>query len=241
MQDKIKTMLTMQDKLNVLVCGKNWKDNFCENSSKPISWFFAILDESTEFLNSFQWKHWKDTDPTSTTTIKVKNGEIPVIDLKNAKMEVVDLWHFFISMFLAKHSKNLNNPNQKKRLIKEVAMEKERLEPLFEGFATMETYLEKMVMFAAQNEPARGMGMLQLLGDFIGLDFDEVFEIYIKKNTLNIFRQEHGYKEGTYKKIWNGKEDNECLIEILADTKKEDLTFEYIYDKLEEKYKTVGE
>jgi hypothetical protein len=32
---------------------------------------------------------------------------------------------------------------------------------------------------------------------------------------LNFFRQDHGYKEGTYQKVWNGREDNEHLVDVL--------------------------
>jgi hypothetical protein len=37
----------------------------------------------------------------------------------------------------------------------------------------------------------------------------------VGKNVLNIFRQDHGYKSGSYINIWNGREDNEHLIEVL--------------------------
>jgi hypothetical protein len=30
-----------------------------------------------------------------------------------------------------------------------------------------------------------------------------------------MFRQDHGYKAGSYIKIWDGREDNEHLVEIL--------------------------
>ena len=49
-----------------------------------------------------------------------------------------------------------------------------------------------------------------------GVSLDILFEKYIGKNVLNKFRQDHGYKEGSYRKIWGGKEDNEVLLEILA-------------------------
>ena len=39
---------------------------------------------------------------------------------------------------------------------------------------------------------------------------------YIGKNMLNRFRQNNGYKSGEYKKLWQGREDNEHLIELLA-------------------------
>jgi hypothetical protein len=39
---------------------------------------------------------------------------------------------------------------------------------------------------------------------------------------LNFFRQDNGYKEGTYRKEWNGREDNEYLVEIINDLDAED-------------------
>ena len=40
--------------------------------------------------------------------------------------------------------------------------------------------------------------------------------MYIGKNVLNFFRQDHGYKAGSYIKIWGGREDNEHLSDIVA-------------------------
>lgn len=39
----------------------------------------------------------------------------------------------------------------------------------------------------------------------------EWFKQYTGKNVLNVFRQDHGYKAGTYIKVWDGREDNEHL------------------------------
>jgi len=47
------------------------------------------------------------------------------------------------------------------------------------------------------------------------MDSDELYRQYVGKNVLNFFRQDHGYKAGTYIKIWQGKEDNEHLVEVL--------------------------
>ena len=44
-----------------------------------------------------------------------------------------------------------------------------------------------------------------------GLSADDVLELYRKKNELNWTRQREGYKEGTYKKVVDGVEDNEML------------------------------
>ena len=49
-----------------------------------------------------------------------------------------------------------------------------------------------------------------------GLDFDSLYTSYVGKNVLNFFRQDHGYKEGSYIKNWADREDNEHLVEVLA-------------------------
>ena len=49
------------------------------------------------------------------------------------------------------------------------------------------------------------------------MDVAELFELYVGKNVLNDFRQDHGYKTGDYRKLWQGREDNEHLIEALAE------------------------
>ena len=60
---------------------------------------------------------------------------------------------------------------------------------------------------------------------------------YVGKNVLNFFRQDHGYKQGTYQKIWNGQEDNEYLVKILDSLDPADPSFkEKIYSSLTEHY-----
>jgi hypothetical protein len=50
----------------------------------------------------------------------------------------------------------------------------------------------------------------------VDMSFDELYRHYVGKNVLNFFRQDHGYKAGTYVKVWDGREDNEHLTEVLA-------------------------
>jgi len=57
---------------------------------------------------------------------------------------------------------------------------------------------------------------------------------YVGKNLLNRFRQEHGYKEGTYTKVWNGREDNVVMQEILS--ARPGIDPEELYAKLEAEY-----
>ena len=57
------------------------------------------------------------------------------------------------------------------------------------------------------------------------------------KNVLNFFRQDHGYKSGSYIKIWHGREDNEVLSEILASAEHVDDNFaDWVYQQLQAAY-----
>ena len=48
------------------------------------------------------------------------------------------------------------------------------------------------------------------------MSWDTLHKSYIAKNVLNLFRQAHGYKDGSYLKEWGGREDNEVLSEMVA-------------------------
>jgi len=69
------------------------------------------------------------------------------------------------------------------------------------------------------------------------MSFDELYEIYVGKNVLNMFRQDNGYKEGTYNKVWSGREDNEHLADIMKQLNGDSLTFkDDVYAALLQKY-----
>ena len=55
-----------------------------------------------------------------------------------------------------------------------------------------------------------------LLAHIAGMDTQQVFTTYVAKNTLNIFRATHGYKDGTYIKNWFGEEDNATIEQYMA-------------------------
>ena len=67
--------------------------------------------------------------------------------------------------------------------------------------------------------------------------FRSLFRQYLGKNVLNFFRQDHGYREGSYRKLWGGREDNEHLLELLPtiDTNARDAEA-MLYSALEARY-----
>ena len=66
------------------------------------------------------------------------------------------------------------------------------------------------------------------------LNLTQLYRLYVGKNILNQFRQDHGYKEGHYIKIWNGLEDNTVMKS--AWEKNGDLTPEALYELLKKAY-----
>ena len=61
--------------------------------------------------------------------------------------------------------------------------------------------------------------------------------MYVGKNVLNFFRQDHGYKEGSYIKVWNDREDNEHLAEIMSSLNPDETGFaDEVYRQLEVAY-----
>ena len=72
----------------------------------------------------------------------------------------------------------------------------------------------------------------------IEMDFDSLYRTYVGKNVLNFFRQDNGYKEGTYVKNWAGREDNEHLVELVAklDKNAEDFS-QQVYEALQNRYR----
>ena len=89
------------------------------------------------------------------------------------------------------------------------------IEPVADmGFHDLELICIKFSRFekniVAHSDFANIMALLEM-------DFDQLYRMYVGKNVLNFFRQDHGYKDGSYIKVWNDREDNEHLAELLGE------------------------
>lgn len=217
-------MLKLQQKLNDETNGISWENGYTKEG-KLISWRRCIYMECAELIDSFAWKHWKNIQsPTNWD---------------NVRIEIVDIWHFILSLLLEENKKNGKS-------FEFIAMEINSLR-IFKDFTKEECSPNENNIYSILNDieliihKCSGFGFD--LGDLLsvyftlalkcGLNLELLYKNYIGKNVLNKFRQDHGYKEGKYKKIWNKIEDNEVLNELL----KENLNFEELYKKLEQKYK----
>lgn len=176
---------------------------------KNLQWYRAIWIEAAELMDHYGWKWWKKQDE----------------DREQVVLELVDIWHFGLSIVLMTGD----------------SLEKcaQSLEEAFSSVIEPGDFRQDVESFAQQTLASQGFdipGFARLLKG-VDLSFDDLFRRYVGKNVLNFFRQDHGYKDGTYRKVWDGKEDNEHLVEILAklDTSAADLQSS-LYDALSERY-----
>ncbi|MFQ6342647.1 dUTP diphosphatase [Campylobacter sp. VTCC 70190] len=221
----LENMLKLQQKLNDETNGLNWENGYTQEG-KLISWRRCIYMECAELIDSFAWKHWKNISaPTNW---------------ENVRIEIVDIWHFILSLLLEEYRKD-NNFNT-------IANEVVSLS-VFKDFCKEEECPSESDIYGILNDieliihkcSGFGFKLEELLSTYFtlamkcGLNLEILYKTYIGKNVLNIFRQNKGYKDGSYKKIWNGKEDNEVLAGILE----QELDFDAIYKRLEECYKNA--
>ena len=180
--------------------------------------------ECAELIDSFAWKHWK-------------NIAAP-IDTHNVVIEIVDIWHFVMSLVLEKSYKN--------RLLDEIVSDITMISG-YGDFISHAYNINDYNIYEIINDieilihqtSGFSIDIYELLTNYFrvslkcGVNLDILFEVYIGKNVLNKFRQDNGYKEGTYKKSWNGVEDNVALGEIL---KSGICGVDEIYNELQKKY-----
>ena len=70
-----------------------------------------------------------------------------------------------------------------------------------------------------------------------GLNLETLYRLYVGKNILNQFRQDHGYKDGSYIKVWNGEEDNVVMKRIWETNA--DIKPDALYSELKKAYEPL--
>ena len=172
-------------------------------------WYRAIWTECAEMLDHYGWKWWKHQQP----------------DMDQVKLEIVDIWHFAMSDLLIKGDSTPAVADQIEQELSQPATAndiREAIETL--AFATLQSKSAHVPEFASLMQQA-------------DLVFDELFKMYVGKNVLNFFRQDHGYKDGSYIKVWNGREDNEHLADILAELNPHEAGYaDHVYQQLQAAY-----
>lgn len=217
---QIETMLTLQQQLNDSTNGIEW-ENGVTKQGKKIDWRRCIYLEAAELVESYPWKHWKNIDAQ--------------VDRANVEVELVDIWHFVMSEVLRVNRLNDNLPIEELAIRLEDAIgtiDAEKIEDDY--YAEIEAIELLITKLLCNFELVDFTKSYFELSRKLGLSSQRLYTLYIGKNILNIFRQDNGYKDGSYKKVWNGKEDNVVMQDILEENP--DISSDGLYKKLQECY-----
>ncbi|WP_456392189.1 dUTP diphosphatase [Nitratifractor sp.] len=220
----LETMLRLQQELNDATNGPGWEQGLTRQG-KRIDWRRCIWLEAAELVESYPWKHWKNIAAEP--------------DYANIRIEAVDIWHFVMSEALRLNT--LESDGEIAELARRIARTEafdafargrlEVPEDLYAQIETVESFVAALFADASIEDLTERFFRVARLG---GLELQSLYDLYIGKNLLNRFRQEHGYKEGRYIKVWNGREDNVVMQELLA--AHPGIAPEELYTKLQEAY-----
>lgn len=160
----------------------------------------AVVIEAAEAIEHHGWKWWKRQER----------------DLRQLRLELVDIWHFLLSEVLLRSAdQGRPAPELLMDLLDgdgardAVTLDGARREP-----ARLDL-LERLELLIAVSAARRlELGLFAAVMEGCGMGWGELYRQYVAKNVLNMFRQDKGYRTGRYRKIWNGREDNERLADI---------------------------
>lgn len=185
------TMLELQDGMNSKV-NPAW---VAANNN----WHRAIQVEGVEAIEHHGWKWWKKQE----------------CDLAQLRMELVDIWHFILSASI--QSKNGDVARAMAEMQAELDLHHKSVQFDNQTYQLAQlTLLEKLDLLVGLAAAKRSsLALFESLLHDCDMEWNDLFKQYLGKNVLNVFRQDHGYKVGTYIKIWDGREDNEHLVEVL--------------------------
>ncbi|MDD2828848.1 MAG: dUTP diphosphatase [Sulfuricurvum sp.] len=202
--NKLLSMLTLQQELNDSTNGIGWEKGVTKNG-KVINWRRCITMECAEMIDSFGWKHWKSIAQET--------------DYANLQIEIVDVWHFVMSLVL-EFTKNSGAES-----IEELATRISQTPEYQKLVDNAPLAFAEDTLLMVKIENVMRLSLIPISPEMIGALIEEFFELvymgglnltqlyrlYVGKNILNQFRQDHGYKEGTYLKMWDGLEDNAVM------------------------------
>ncbi len=195
---QIKEMYELQIKQNEQIHKEWYKQGY--------DWDLAIKMETAEAIDSLNWKHWKN----------LKNEKI---DLDNFRVELVDIFHFILSKEI-EYWLNEDEYEHEVDIYDTIMTDFDLC--LNKHNTNNDTLLSITKKFFKSDleDPfiENSYGLFFAIFDKLDMSTEELYKSYIIKNLLNQHRQNNGYKEGIYKKIWEYEnkevEDNVVVFEL---------------------------
>ena len=263
----VKTLAQLQYYQNILIHKRyDWPERYFESAAllKPkVPYVSAVriallpvIEEFGELLNSVNYQHWRNTNRSFTVISTYKallfsNDEAQ----QNILMELIDVLHFLLTtVYIAYWRTDIITVNNIDKFIAAAAehfakkqVDITNLSNRYELFQLLRLYSRVIEMAYNNQVEANSIKAVMFLNELRDLIFNivspnplVVYNLYVGKLTLNIFRQYNGYTEGKYKKLWcNNKEDNVYLMEKVKQLIAGDKPVEYreLFNYLQSKYK----
>lgn len=180
---------------------------------QSFAWYRAIWIECGELMDHYGWKWWKKQSP----------------DFEQVRLELIDIWHFGLSILL-------ESGISTDALVEKIQDELIIATDASDFRVDLEAFTAQVLSSQDFSVPAFGRLMAG-----IDMDFDMLYRGYVGKNVLNFFRQDNGYQNGSYRKVWNGLEDNEHLVEVAQLLDADSSTFsDDLYQALNKRYQSLA-
>lgn len=244
-------IFALQAKLNKDFNGEDWlSTGISKRTNKNVAMGCATMDEAIELMNNIPWKHW--------------DGKTE-INWDNMVTECIDILHFIPSIVEDVYGANgyITTPMSLCNLSYIIPMSEDmhciELEHTirYNNDLTVEEHIIILsslcsivgTTYNLHKHVSKNYGKLikdiqaclDYLFMFLEVNFDltaeDIFKKYLIKNTLNRFRKNNGYADGTYNKIWNGTEDNDYIFTLVKDMDVEDQ--DAMYDVMDKAYKSI--
>lgn len=157
-------------------------------------------------MESLPWKWWKKTET----------------DFDNLQIEVVDIFHFLLSLTLLKDyrwKKHNSSISYTDVIVPFFYLALENSDKLnISGLIILSEDLARQSL--SEKDTLTFLSFAGIIKSVFE-DFNQMYLLYIGKNILNHIRQEKGYKSGNYQKVIGGLEDNKHLTQIIKQVRNE--------------------
>lgn len=190
-----------QSEVNSKMAGEDWIER---SQDGRIDYYFAGLDEMAELWRSVvQFKFWDES----------------VLDVRNGKMELVDVFHFIVSSEVAANGVE----DAAEAMTSGLVSWREAMESKHASAPTEASLARHIKRFTADlccdrvNWPLFWFmidGLNAVPGSAgLKLSWEEIVSLYRAKAVLNRFRTEQRSLPSGYRKIWvDGREDNSIMM-----------------------------
>lgn len=208
-------MLENQANLNATAYSDTW---LIKGSSGEWNYRLAASQEIAEFVNSYWLPWWSKAEQ----------------DMANCRIELVDALHFILSQLLIQADGKIEDALF---VMEHEAAEVDYIIDSIEESGAHDVTIE--LALALQAVLAMGEGFFSVLLALcasINFTVEQLFALYMGKSELNRFRQDNGYKAGTYKKKWDGKSEDNYFLTKWVSEQATPPTVEQIRDFLNTEY-----